>query len=107
MPFSKKYYKIGEVCKIAGIEPHLLRYWEKEIASIKAHRSLRNHRLYSHETLELIIKVKSLLDEGFKLETVKNKLIKSKLNTSVPLSESELIKEIKNDLQKVKSLLEC
>lgn len=104
----KRYYKIGEVCKIAGVEPHLLRYWEKEISAIRAHRSLRNHRLYSYETLELIKKVRVLLDEGYKLESIKNKLSsKGAIQKKPSLTERDLIKEIKNDLQKVKSLLEC
>jgi len=105
----KRYYKIGEVCKIAGIQPHLLRYWEREISAIKAHRSLRNHRLYSHETLEKIIKIKMLLDEGYKLETIKSKFMNKKdfVEETVKLTASQLLKELKNDLQKIKTLLEC
>lgn len=105
----KRYYKIGEVCKIAGIQPHLLRYWEKEIAAIRAHRSLKNHRLYSKEAVEKIIKIKSLIDEGYKLDTIKNKFSGKKDMTpeTATLSAPELLKEIKNDLQKIKSLLEC
>lgn len=108
MTENKKYYRIGEVCKITGIEPHHLRYWEKEIPAIRAHRSLRNHRLYSRETVELISKIKSLLEEGYRLETVKNKIKEDK--KAIPISTRtalELLKEIKIDLQKVKSLLEC
>lgn len=105
----KRYYKIGEVCKIAGIQPHLLRYWEKEISAIRAHRSLKNHRLYSQEAVEEIIKIKLLIDEGYKLDTIKSKFLtkKDKDSEAIKLTAPELLKEIKNDLQKIKSLLEC
>lgn len=105
---GKRYYKIGEVCKIAGIRPHLLRYWEKEIKTIKAHRSLKNHRLYSQEALEHIKKIKMLLDEGYKLETIKTKLGEKENIITKPNNEAiGFIKEVKKDLQKIKTLLEC
>ncbi len=102
----KRYYKIGEVCKLLDIEPHLLRYWEKEIAAIRAERSLRNQRLYSSETLEKIRQVKSLLDEGYRLEKIKQKLAdrtEKKNSFNLP----KLLSELKKDLQKIKTLLEC
>jgi len=29
---DKLFYKIGEVSKIVGVEPYILRYWETEFA---------------------------------------------------------------------------
>ncbi|MEM2990670.1 MAG: MerR family transcriptional regulator, partial [Halobacteria archaeon] len=25
---DKRYFRIGEVCEITGLKPHVLRYWE-------------------------------------------------------------------------------
>ena len=27
---DKLYYRIGEVCRITGVKPHVLRYWESQ-----------------------------------------------------------------------------
>ena len=31
---QKLYYRIGEVAELVGVEPHVLRYWEREFRSI-------------------------------------------------------------------------
>ena len=34
-PSDKLYFKIGEVAKIVGVKPYVLRYWETEFSVIK------------------------------------------------------------------------
>jgi DNA-binding transcriptional MerR regulator len=101
MSGDKRYYKIGEVCKLAGIKPHVLRYWEKEIKNIRPDRSLKNHRLYSSETMEKILKIKKMVDEGYKLDSARKKLY-----GYIPPDIDGILNDLKNDLQKVKTLLE-
>ncbi|NIU85092.1 MAG: MerR family transcriptional regulator, partial [Candidatus Thorarchaeota archaeon] len=36
---DKLFYKIGEVSKIAGVEPYVLRYWESEFPFLKPRKS--------------------------------------------------------------------
>jgi len=60
---DKRYFKIGEVSKLAGVVPHVLRYWESEFEAIQPDRARSNQRLYKREDVELILKVKSLLHE--------------------------------------------
>ena len=36
---EKPYYSIGEVCKLTGLEDHVLRYWETQFPSL---RPIRN-----------------------------------------------------------------
>lgn len=57
---NKLYFRIGEVARLVGVEPHVLRYWEKEfkIAPIK---SRGRQRLYRRSDLEQVLKVKGLL----------------------------------------------
>lgn len=57
---TKKYYRIGEVSQLTGVEPHVLRYWEKEFKQIRPHR-VANQRLYRQEDLIVIEKIKELL----------------------------------------------
>ncbi|UCD71503.1 MAG: MerR family transcriptional regulator [Syntrophobacterales bacterium] len=60
---DKLYYKIGEVSKITGVKPHVLRYWESEFKEIKPYKSQSLQRLYRKRDIELILRIKKLLYE--------------------------------------------
>lgn len=63
---DKLYFKIGEVSDIAGVEPHVLRYWESELRIIRPQRANSKQRLYRRVDVENILKIKKLLHEdGF------------------------------------------
>jgi len=63
---EKLYFKIGEVSKIAGVAPHVLRYWESEFTSIKPKRAGSKQRLYRRKDVELILAIQNLLhDQGY------------------------------------------
>lgn len=60
---DKLYFKIGEVSKLAGVPPHVLRYWESEFSTIRPKRANSKQRLYRRADVELILKLKELLHE--------------------------------------------
>ena len=60
---DKLYFKIGEVSKLTGIPPHVLRYWESEFPAIHPKRANSKQRLYRHSDVELILKLRELLHE--------------------------------------------
>ena len=60
---AKLYYKIGEVCEIAGLPPHVLRFWEHEFVQLVPSKSPKGHRLYRKRDIETILKIKDLLYE--------------------------------------------
>lgn len=72
---DRLYYRIGEVSRITGIKPHVLRYWESEFKMIKPHKGSSLQRLYRKKDLELILKIKKLLyEEGFTIAGAKKKI---------------------------------
>lgn len=76
-PISQErlYYRIGEVSRITGIKPHVLRYWESEFKVIKPHKGGSLQRLYRRKDLDLILKIKKLLyEEGFTISGAKKKI---------------------------------
>lgn len=76
-PISQErlYYRIGEVSRITGIKPHVLRYWESEFRVIKPHKGGSLQRLYRRKDLNLILKIKKLLyEEGFTISGAKKKI---------------------------------
>jgi len=72
---DRLYYRIGEVSRITGIKPHVLRYWESEFKVIKPHKGISLQRLYRRKDLDLILKIKRLLyEEGFTISGAKRKI---------------------------------
>lgn len=72
---EKLYYKIGEVARIVGAEPHVLRYWEKEFSFVRPRKSRGGQRLYRRRDVEALIRIKTLLrDEGFTIAGARKRL---------------------------------
>ena len=72
---ERLYYRIGEVSRITGLKPHVLRYWESEFRVIKPHKEGSFQRLYRRKDLELILKIKKLLyEDGFTIAGAKKKI---------------------------------
>ena len=68
-------YKIGDVCRIADVQPYVLRYWESEFPVLAPDRSVPGPRTYSARELELIGQIKRLLyDEGYTIAGAKKRL---------------------------------
>jgi DNA-binding transcriptional MerR regulator len=72
---EKKLYKIGEVCKVADVQPYVLRYWETEFPSLAPNKSGGGQRLYTKREIDVILRIKQLLySEGFTIAGAKKKL---------------------------------
>lgn len=59
----KLYYRIGEVAKITGVKPYVLRYWESEFRWMAPAKSRSNQRLYRQRDIDTILLIKKLLYE--------------------------------------------
>ena len=72
---ERLYYRIGEVSRITGLKPHVLRYWESEFKVIKPYKGGSLQRLYRRKDLDLILKIKRLLyEDGFTIAGAKKKI---------------------------------
>jgi DNA-binding transcriptional MerR regulator len=60
---DKLYFRIGEVAKLAGIKPYVLRFWESEFSGLSPKKSGTGHRLYRRKDVELVLEIKRLLYE--------------------------------------------
>jgi DNA-binding transcriptional MerR regulator len=73
--YERLYYRIGEVSRMTGLKPHVLRYWESEFRVIKPHKEGSLQRLYRRKDLDLILKIKKLLyEDGFTIAGAKKKI---------------------------------
>lgn len=72
---AKLYFRIGEVAGLVGVEPHVLRYWEREFRSIRPTKSAKGQRVYSRKDVENLLRVRDLLyRDGFTIAGAKKKL---------------------------------
>ena len=60
---DKLYFRIGEVSRLAGIKPYVLRFWESEFPGLGPKKSGTGHRLYRRKDVELVLEIKHLLYE--------------------------------------------
>jgi len=82
---DKKYFRIGEVGKLVGVDPHVLRYWETEFSIIRPHRGKSKQRLYRQRDVRNLLRIKVLLhDEGYTISGAR-KVLKTD-RQRVPLS---------------------
>ncbi len=71
----KLYFRIGEVAGLVGVEPHVLRYWEREFRSIRPTKSAKGQRVYSRRDVENLMRVRELLyARGFTIAGAKKQL---------------------------------
>ena len=104
LPEDKKYFRIGEISRLIGVEPYVLRYWESEFPQIKPSRADSNQRTYQRKDVELILEIKNLLyDERMTIEGAKRKLKKKK--RSEVIDEEEVLSEVKKGLQEIINIL--
>ena len=53
---DKLYFRIGDVARIAGIKPYVLRFWETEFGGLGPKKSGTGHRLYRRKDVELVLR---------------------------------------------------
>ncbi len=105
------YFKIGDVSQIAGIETHVLRFWESEFPMLEPKKTARGHRQYKRKDVELVLAIKRLLyEEKFTIAGAR-KALRTRRST-VPEAEAparpisrEAIREIREQLQEILALL--
>jgi len=60
---EKLYFRIGEVSRLVGVQPYVLRYWETEFPGLAPQKSGTGHRFYRRKDVELLLQIKQLLYE--------------------------------------------
>ncbi len=105
IPDNKRFFRIGEVSRIIGVRPYVLRYWETEFLAIRPKRADSRQRIYQREDIETIREIKKLLyEEKLTVEGARRRLKSSKKTQSV--SPDNLLKEIKEELKQILKILQ-
>lgn len=110
LPSSKRYFRIGEVSRITGVKPHVLRYWETEFRIVSPDKTRSNHRIYDRDDLVLIMEIKRLLcEERYTIAGVKKRIAgikRERKQLDIPFSEQgDIMASIKVELERIKEIL--
>jgi DNA-binding transcriptional MerR regulator len=107
---DKTYFRIGEISKILGVEPYVVRYWESEFSTIRPIRTKSEQRLYRRKDLEELALIKRLLyQDKFTIAGAKKKLQELRKESPAPSAGDEECRgkllSIKQELQAIRDLL--
>ncbi len=113
---DKRYYRIGEVSRITGVKPYVLRYWESEFRWMSPVKSRSNQRLYRRKDIDTILLIKKLLyEQRFTIAGAKKKLrdlglakaldTKPELDAELPMDPRARYKRIRDELQSIRDAL--
>lgn len=108
---EKTYFRIGEVSKILGVEPHVVRYWESEFKTVKPIRTRSEQRLYRRKDLEELALIRNLLyRDQFTIAGARKKLqeMRREIQPVAPADEvcREKLQSIKKELKAIRDLLD-
>ena len=102
----KLYYSIGEISKILKVNTSLIRFWEKEFDIIKPKKNLRGNRVFTKNDLENIRLIHHLLKEKkYTIQGAKKKIRENKDGAKKNLAIIQNLKDIRNDLTKIRDEL--
>ena len=77
-------YIISDAARMINVEPHVLRYWEEELA-IEIPRNELGHRYYTEKEIHLFENIRDLKEKGFQLKAIR--LIITTLNEDAPFGK--------------------
>src|SRR6476661_1404197 len=102
-----RLYKIGEVCKIAEVQPYVLRYWETEFPPLAPNKSGGGQRLYTRREIDVILRIKQLLySEGFTIAGAKKKLDIEEPSAAPSKDVNKALRQVKEELTAILRMLD-
>ena len=103
---DKRYYRIGEVSKLTGVKPYVLRYWESEFRWMAPQKSRSKQRLYRKRDIEMIELIKKLLyEQRFTIAGARKKLREMGVGTALDAADLVFESDQRSRLAKIREEL--
>ncbi len=119
---NRLFFRIGDVAELAGVETHVLRFWEAEFPRLSPKKTSTGQRQYRRKDVEAVLEIKRLLyDEGYTIagarkvlrQKAKNKrkapevkVQPALLFSEPPAANLKALVAIKQELRSILTLLE-
>lgn len=102
---ENKYYTIGEVAALFGVNVSHIRFWTTEF-NLKVRTTRKGDRLYNPENIARLRLIHHLVKEnGFTIKGAKEKLKNQKQNVSAQLDLKNKLSGLKDKLERIKKNL--
>lgn len=89
---EKLFFRIGEVCDLIKVQPHVLRYWETEFPMLAPQKNRAGQRVYRRKDVEMVFRIRDLLyEEKFTIAGAKKKLLDESRSGSVRAKPGEAL----------------
>lgn len=107
VPPDKEYFTIGEVARLTGVKPYVLRYWEKAFGLVRPARRGSGHRRFSRRDVDAVGQIRVLIyDRRMTLEGAKKELraqarrgpVQVALTFEQSSAAVQLLKDVKRDV---------
>jgi DNA-binding transcriptional MerR regulator len=112
---EKIYYRIGEVSRITGVRPYVLRYWESEFRWMAPAKSRTRQRLYRRRDIDVILLIKKLLyEERFTIAGARKRLRELGVSRALETQRGDVptaidpraqLRRIRGELEGIRALL--
>lgn len=100
---GKMYYSISEAAEMIGVEPYVLRFWEKEFPHLRPRKNRAGNRAYQAKDIQNAMQIKTLLyDQGYTIEGARAVLKRDGKQAGAdtqPEKTRELIRNIRHELE--------
>jgi DNA-binding transcriptional MerR regulator len=100
---EKAYFRIGEVSKILGVAPYVIRYWETEFKTVRPIRASSAQRLYRKKDVEELLIIKDLLyTKNFTISGARKHMAEIKGKEAVADGDRKRLAAIKKGLLEIR-----
>ncbi|MEK6706576.1 MAG: MerR family transcriptional regulator [Bdellovibrionota bacterium] len=97
---DRLYFRIGDVSRIAGVKPYVLRYWESEFAMISPQKSGSGQRVYRRSDVETVLMIKHLLyEERYSIEGARKRLKELRKEGELKSFKQETIETVTEEFE--------
>lgn len=87
---DRMYFRIGDVAEIAGVQPYVLRFWEKEFDFLSPIKNASGQRLYRKGDVEAVLLIKRLLYmERYSIEGAKKRIKELRKEGGLSIAKKE------------------
>ncbi len=94
---SRTFFRIGDVAKILGVKPYVIRFWEGEFPFLAPDKANSGQRVYRRAQIESLILVKHLLHvERYSIEGAKKKLTELRRGAKLREAMNDVLSESEN-----------
>jgi DNA-binding transcriptional MerR regulator len=96
---QKLFFRIGEVCDLIKVQPHVLRYWETEFPMLSPQKNRAGQRVYRRKDVEMVLRIRNLLyEEKFTIAGARKK-ISEELRKSSPTRSKANPRELTPEIE--------